>query len=91
MRYTVTMVIEADSLAQAWRKLPEVVPHDFRADTVTALQEAGLLSFTLNGGGKEVHASFVDQKSGLTREAQVGFPPVPEKDDKVHVTRRASV
>lgn len=55
MKYTLAAVIEADTLMDAWNKLHVAIPRDFRPDSTAVCIDAGLCSFTLAGGGREIH------------------------------------
>lgn len=58
MRYTATIVIEADGLTEAWDKAFIAFPKDLSPDVIDGAEELGLVSFSIGGGSQRVETTF---------------------------------
>lgn len=67
MRFTMTAVIEAENLTEAWESAPHVVPKDLRPETVDTVYREGLVSFSLVGDGREIRADLSGYKHPINQ------------------------
>ena len=76
MRYTATLVVEADSITDAWEKAHEAFPESLSPDDAKNLAALGVVSFSLGGGTQRVEANFLPSISSPTPLARGGVYPI---------------